>query len=121
VQWLWSKVIQKVLDILKTKFNDHRVHTDHLKLIPSGVSPNVAYTLHEAYGGENCLEPVDWSVIRGLMEELGGEDLIHFVLAEYAANAIEVFESLNIADLTLQNAWNVFQCMLPFMISRELV
>lgn len=117
VQWLWSTVIQKELDTLKAKFNDHKVRMDHSKLIPSGVSPNVAFSLHEAYGGENCLEPVDRDVIHGLMEELGGEDLIRFVPAEYAAKAVRVFESLNVADLTVQNAWHVFQSMLPLMVS----
>jgi hypothetical protein len=110
-------VIQKELDTLKAKFNDHKVRMDHSKLIPSGVSPDVAFSLHEAYGGENCLEPVDRDVIHGLMEELGGEDLIRFVPVEYATKAVRVFESLNVADLTVQNAWHVFQSMLPLMVS----
>lgn len=117
VQWLWSKVIQKELDALKNKFNDHKVRTDRSKLIPSGVAPSVAYSLHEAYGGENCLEPVNKDVIHQLMEELGGKDLLHFVPAVYDAKAIEVFESLNIVDLNLQNVWDVFQSMLPLMVS----
>jgi hypothetical protein len=117
VQWLWSTVIQKELNTLIVKFNDHKVRTDRTKLIPSGVAPNVAYSLHNAYGGENCLEAVDRDVIDGLMQELGGEDLIHFVPAAYEAKAIEVFESLNITDLTLQNVWDVFQSMLPLMTS----
>jgi len=117
VQWLWSRVIQKELDELKARFNNHKVRTDRSKLIPSGVAPSVAYSLHEAYGGENCLELVDREVIHGLMEELGGENLIRFVPAVYDAKAAEVFESLNIADLTLQNVWNVFQSMLPLVAS----
>jgi hypothetical protein len=63
------------------------------------------------------LEPVDREVIRKLMEELGGEDLIRFVPVEYDVKAVNVYESLNIADLTLQNVWNVFQIMLPLMVS----
>jgi len=47
------KVIQKELDILKAKFNNHKVRTDHTKLILSGVSPSLAYLLCEAYGGKN--------------------------------------------------------------------
>jgi len=51
------------------------------------------------------------------MEELGGEDLVYFVPAEYNAKATIIFDSLNIADLNLQNVWDVFQSMLPLMIS----
>jgi hypothetical protein len=115
VQWLWSTVIQKELDDLKERFNNHVVRLDRNKHIPSGVAPNVAYSLHEQYGGEDCLQPVDRAVIRQLMTDLGGEDLIRFVSAEYAARAQAVFELLGIQDLTLQNVWHVFQSMLPLM------
>jgi len=117
VQWLWSKVIQKELDISKAKFNNHKVRTDCTKLIPSSVSPSLAYSLCEAHGGKNCLEPVDGDVIHGLMEELGGEDLLRFVSAAYDAQATNVFESLNVNDLNLQNVWDVFHAMLPAMMS----
>jgi hypothetical protein len=80
-------VIQKELDGLKDHFNNHVVRLDCSKLIPSGVAPSVAYSLYEKYGGEFCLQLVDKAVIRKLMEELGGEDLIHFVSADYAAKA----------------------------------
>lgn len=83
--------------------------------LPSGVSPHVAFTLPEKYGGENCLQPLDITVVQGLMEDLGGEELVQFVSPEYAAHAEEIFNSLRVEELTTANIWNVFTAMLPHM------
>lgn len=83
--------------------------------LPSGVSPHVAFTLPEKYGGENCLQPLDIMVVQGLMEDLGGEELVQFVSPEYAAHAEEVFNTLGVEELTTANVWNVFTAMLPHM------
>jgi hypothetical protein len=115
VQWLWSRVIQKELDELKDRFNSHVIRLDRSKSNPSGVAPNIAYELFEYYGGEDCLQPVDTTVIRTLMEELGGEDLILFVSHEYAAKAQGVYNTLHVHDLNLQNVWQIFSAMLPLM------
>lgn len=115
MQWLWSTVIQKELNELKDHFNNHIVRRDRSKLIPSGVAPNVVFSLHEQYGGEDCLQPVDPGVIHQLMEELGGEELIQFVSLAYASKAQAIFNTLHIQNLTLQNVWHVFQAMLPLM------
>lgn len=112
-------MIQKELDTLKARFNNHVVRLDRSKLIPSGVAPSVALSLYEDYGAENHLEPVDRDIIHQLMEELGGEELIQFVTAEYSAKAQVIFDSLGIQDLTLQNIWHVFQAILPLMLSEE--
>ena len=83
--------------------------------MPSGVSPNVAMSLHEDYGAENCLQPVDHSVVGNLMEEIGGEDLIRFVDSEYSATAQSIFDNLGFTVLTFENVWQVFSAMLPLM------
>ena len=64
------------------------------KKLPSGVSPNVAFTLYPQYGGEQCFQPVDRNFVKSLMEAIGGEDLICFVSVEYAASAQAVFDEL---------------------------
>ena len=115
MQWLWSTVIQKELNELKDRFNNHIVRRDRSKLIPSGVATNVVFSLHEQYSGEDCLQPVDPGIIRRLMEELGGEELIQFVSPAYASKAQAVFNTLHIQNLALQNVWHVFQAMLPLM------
>ena len=83
--------------------------------MPSGASPNVVYTLHEQYGGEDCLQPVDRDFVKSLMEDLGGEDLIRFVSVKYAARATTIFETLGYGKLTFENVWHVFSAMMPIM------
>ena len=113
MQWLWSTVIQKELNELKDRFNNHIVRCDRSKLIPSGVAPNVVFSLHEQYGGEDCLQPVDPGVIHRLMEELGGEELIQFVSPAYASKAQAIFNTLHIQNLTLQMSGMYFRLCYP--------
>ena len=94
--------------------NNHVTRTDKAKVLPSGVSPQVAYSLCEQYGGQNCLIPVDQEVVKALMDEIG-EDIVRFVSREYEERAKQVFASLNIPKLTKQNIWNTFQTMIPLM------
>ena len=115
MQWLWSTLIQQELDTLKDRFNNHVVCKDKEKKLPSGVSPNVAYTLYDQYGGEQCLQPVDRAFVKALMEAIGGEDLIHFVSVEYAVRAQTVFNDLRFGALSFHNIWNVFTAMMPIM------
>lgn len=118
MQWLWPKLIQQELDEFRRTMNDHKVRTDRGKVLPSGVSPNVAYSLHKKYGGENCLQEVDPELVRKLMVEIGGEALIQFVSPEYAARAQAAFDTLGLNVLTFDNVWHVFRSLLP-LISLE--
>ncbi|KIK77459.1 hypothetical protein PAXRUDRAFT_166785 [Paxillus rubicundulus Ve08.2h10] len=114
VQWLWGKLIQQELDQFMDHFNNH-IHHDKNKKLPSGVSPDAAFALYDQYGGEDCLQKVDREVVRELMEDIGGVDLIHFVDTGYDVHAQAVFDSLDCTALTLQNVWAVFSAMLPLM------
>jgi len=67
------------------------------------------------YGGEDCPQQVDSEVIRALMEDLSGEDLILFVSHDYAMRARAICNTLGLHDLNLQNAWHIFSAMLPLM------
>lgn len=75
----------------------------------------MAYTLHEKYGGQNCLQPVDRDFVKSVMEDLGGEDLIRFVSVEYAALAADVMEYVGFGKLTFHNVWLVFSAMMPIL------
>jgi hypothetical protein len=115
VQWLWPTLIQQELDEFKARFNCHKIRYDSTKHLPSGVSPDVAYSLFEDYGAQNCLQPVDPEVVQNLMGEIGGEDVIRFVSVAYAARAQEVFDSLGMPKITFENVWEIFQKMLPYV------
>jgi hypothetical protein len=72
-------------------------------------------SLHEDYGNKNCLQPVDYDIIKNLMKEIGGEDLIHFVDSEYSVVTQSIFGDLGFTVLTFENVWQVFAAMLPLM------
>lgn len=102
------------MDSFRNRINNHTTRTNKEKVLPSGVSPNVAYTLYEELGGKQCLIPVDREVIKALMDEIG-EDVIRFVSREYEARAEAAFATLGISKLTKENIWRVFVDMIPLM------
>ncbi|KIJ37886.1 hypothetical protein M422DRAFT_259500 [Sphaerobolus stellatus SS14] len=95
--WLWSTLIQENLDELKEEFNTHRVCYDAKKANPS-VNVNVFYELKKL---------------------LGGEELIHFVSEEFSTYCENVFQQLDVEEVTFQNAWDVFMQMLPLVFEDE--
>jgi hypothetical protein len=97
------------------RINNHKVRSDKFKMNPSGISPNVCYSLCQENGGENCLQKVDVEVIRGLMRDIGGEELIQFVTPEYAQHAQSIYDMLNVTKLGFDNVWLVYSAMLPQM------
>ncbi|KAG2340669.1 hypothetical protein BDR05DRAFT_950211 [Suillus weaverae] len=115
VQWLWPQLIQQELDKLKHWLNTHTVQFNRNKILPSGVSSNVAMALHKDYGAEDCLQPVDCDVVKNLMVEIGGKVLVHFIDMEYRPHAQLIFDNLGFKDLTFQNVWPIFSAMLPLM------
>jgi hypothetical protein len=49
------------------------------------------------------------------MNDIGGEELVQFVMPEYAACAQGIFDTLNIQRLGFENVWLVYSAMLPHM------
>ncbi|KAG1884584.1 hypothetical protein F4604DRAFT_1878644 [Suillus subluteus] len=111
----YDLLVQQELNQLRENFNNHCVRKDSAKKLPSGVSPNVAFALHAEYQAENCLQVVDCEVVKQLMENIGGEDLIRFVSVEYENRAETVFAHLGFKELSFHNVWNIFSAMLPLI------
>ncbi|KAF8903183.1 hypothetical protein CPB84DRAFT_1678207 [Gymnopilus junonius] len=114
-EWLWPKFIQQDLDALRDEYNNHKTRYDKNKLLPSGVSPNVAMALYPQYGVESYLIPVDRNVILKLMADIGGEDLIRFVSREFEERAEVVYAFLGCPPLAADTIWPLFWKMLPFI------
>lgn len=74
-----------------------------------------AFVLPHKWDGINCLLPVDVEVIREIKQAMGGDELLEFTTREYRQKAQAVYDSLHIKNLTLDNAWDVFNAMLPLM------
>lgn len=115
-RWLWPQVLQRQLDKFMEFRNGCMMRKDKLKPGPSGMSRNQAFSLPGEWGGKDCLLKIDdLSVIKKLKEELGGEQLLSFSTPEFSVHAQKAFDSLDITDLTFENAWPVFTAMLPLV------
>ena len=95
--------------------NGARMRLDKQKPGPSGMSRNEAFCMPEAWGGRDCLLPVDVAVVREIKEAMGGDDLIAFVTPEFDARAQDAYDSLNVSELTLDNIWHIFRALLPLV------
>lgn len=82
---------------------------------PSGMSRNEAFALPEKWGGRNCLLPVDVNVIREIKVAMGGDAILEFTSREFRGKAQQVYDSLQITELTFSNVWDVFTTMLPLL------
>jgi len=115
-QWLWPRLLQKELDTFMEFRNGCMMRKDKEKPGPSGMSRNQAFSLHETWGGRDCLLKIqDLSVIENVKEELGGATLISFSTPEFSMCSQEAYNSLAIVDLTFENVWAVFTAMLPLV------
>ncbi|TFY75926.1 hypothetical protein EWM64_g8088 [Hericium alpestre] len=118
-QWLWSKLLRQELQHVVDMRNSQRMRKDRTKFGPSGMSRNEAFSLPQDWGGRNCLLPIDVNIIRDLKQELGGDQLLDFTSAEFSARAQVAYDSLQITKLTFQNAWDVFNAMLPLVFGER--
>lgn len=95
-------------------FNNHPICHNYNKLRPLGVSPNVVMALHQDYNATDCLQNVDIALIHALKGNIGGDDLIWFVSAEYTAHCKAIYDTLSVQKLMLQNFW-IVSCILLCM------
>jgi hypothetical protein len=83
------------------------------KNLPSGGTPNKFFSNPTAYGGKDCLIPVEEDIIDQLLEEARAEAHEHmrYVDDEFDVLAQEAYMALGEPEITLQNAWTVFRAM----------
>jgi len=116
--WLWPPLMQRELDKFCFSANNRQMRKQRDKLLPSGVTPNVAHTLPERFGGEDCLQPVDRQVIQEIMDEMreNYDALTDWgVPPEFAARAAAACDRLQVHEVTLMNVWVVFSSILQAM------
>ncbi|KAF9511735.1 hypothetical protein BS47DRAFT_1363611 [Hydnum rufescens UP504] len=114
-RWLWSTFLQQELDEYRHRVNAAKTHKVKGKLLPSGVAPDIVYSIPERYGMKDRLLPIDVDVIREIKAYMGGDSIIGFVPPEYAQQARAAFDSLGVIKLSVGNVWSVFVAMLPIM------
>lgn len=117
-QWLWSKVLQRELDNFMSQRNGQKMRKDNEKAGPSGCSRNDAFNLPESFGLTNRLLPLNddqLTIVSEIMEAMGGEALLDFVPPEFSVKCEAAYNSLGVAELTMQNAWRVFEALLSLL------
>ncbi|KAH9917389.1 uncharacterized protein BXZ73DRAFT_80838 [Epithele typhae] len=92
-QWLWSKVVQKVMNEFREGWNRHRIRKQKGKLGPSGCTPNDVIATPTKYG---------------LEDHRSRHDALRFVDDEFDVAAWEVYSEIGEPPLTVLNGWEVF-------------
>ncbi|KAF7341610.1 hypothetical protein MSAN_02058400 [Mycena sanguinolenta] len=102
-QFLWSRILQAVLDDALAFRNGLKIRLQRDKAGPSGMSREVVFTLPEKWGGRNCLLPIFVDQVRKMKADLGGTLLLEFTSVEFARRAQVVLDSLQPIKLSLEN------------------
>jgi hypothetical protein len=113
--WLWPPIIQKELDKFRFQANNRRVRKQKHKTLPSGVSPNTAYSFPEKFGATDRLQPVEIPVVQAMLEQMQeAKDALDDwgVPAVFARRAQAAYEQTRIPSISISNVWFVFQCIL---------
>lgn len=118
--WLWPELMQKELDAFKEKANHRRVRKQPDKILPSGVSPNTAYTFPEQFEGRECLLPVDKEYVEEMLKspemEIGKIAATDWGLPdEFIARANAAYARLRSPKITMETVWIIFAAMVRFL------
>lgn len=117
-QWLWSKTLQRELDAFRAKRNGQKMRKDNAKAGPSNCSRNDAFTMPEDEGLVNKLLALDddqLKIVSEIKRTMGGNALLDFVSPEYSIQFEVAYASLGVTELTMQNAWRIFEALLPLL------
>src|ERR1700742_4696207 len=115
--WLWPPIMQKELDKFVHFANNRRMRKQKDKVLPSGVTPDFAYTFPDQFGGRDCLIPVDRQVVKEILDDMEAEKdaLTDWgVPPEFAAaaSAAAISLEINIEECSLNNIWWIFAAII---------
>ncbi|KAJ7838410.1 hypothetical protein B0H13DRAFT_1911838 [Mycena leptocephala] len=116
VNWIIPPLIQSQLNDFRLYWNQHTVRTQSEKDMPSGHAPADALKHPALFGGIDCGIRVPKEAIQecrdALTEEVGPrESFLAWVSPEFDQLAKEVFQSLGVSEITVENSWGVFRDM----------
>lgn len=124
--WIWVPFIQSSLDQGVKYWNTHRIRYQKSKLMASGMTPRHAYATAELRGLRNCLIPLDSNAIQSyrskLLEDLEKESSLEslwFWTDEQDLYLKNTLATLEIGEITMENAWDVFRKILNHIESTD--
>lgn len=112
-------MIQRELDRFVESANNRRVRKQREKLLPSGVSPNTAYTFPEKFNGVDCLQHIDVELVDNILREFEeGRKAVEDwgVPVEFATRAQEGYIRLRSPEISLTNIWLIFSALIPYVM-----
>lgn len=124
LRWLWPDIIQRELDKFCTITNARRVRKQKDKKLPSGVSPEYSYSCPDLFGGHQCLQSVDSSIIDELLLDLEGEKealtdwQVPEEFQETAETVLGMF-GFERKSITILNAWMVFSAIYAHLVDLD--
>lgn len=120
-RWVWAKALRNELAVFVKTRNGTPMRKNKLKAGPSGMSRNTAYSLPGEWGGRECLLSVDVPLVKEIMREMGGDELLEFNTPEFRVRAEAAFRTLNVPDHDVRpkNAWDIFTAMMPLVFPDE--
>ncbi|KAJ6491125.1 hypothetical protein C8R45DRAFT_1062181 [Mycena sanguinolenta] len=114
--WLWPKIIQRCLDDFVNYWNNHKIRTQHNKLLPSGVSPNYICDFPEKFGLVHFGVPAPQHLVDTLRQNIpkSREECYQWVSDEFDSPAWEVYVDIGGPEFILTDGWTIFCQMLPY-------
>ena len=115
---LWPPLIQQELDEFCELANNRRIRKQKDKILPSGVSPNYAYTFPEKFGGEECLQPVNRDIVQEILDNMKAEHehLTSWGVPDNFKAKVKLIKSqLGIEHVTLCDVWIYFNVILNLL------
>jgi hypothetical protein len=116
--------VQQRLDGFRAYWNNHCIRAQKEKKLPSGHIPSLLAQDPSSWGGLDCRITVPRHVVDRLRqlvtEDVGPrEDHLTWCSHEFQAQADNAHAALGYPDITLENAWDVFQDMLEVLNGQD--
>ncbi|KAJ7315803.1 hypothetical protein DFH08DRAFT_715290, partial [Mycena albidolilacea] len=114
--WVWPKIIQASLDNFVEYWNNHKIRTQHNKLLPSGFSPNFICDFPERFGLTHFGVPVSTDLVEALRENIPKtrEECYRWVSDEFDMKALEIYNHIGAPKFILTDGWTIYCQMLPY-------
>ncbi|KAF8805627.1 hypothetical protein BYT27DRAFT_7252435 [Phlegmacium glaucopus] len=96
--------------------NAQKMCKDNKTAGPSGCSRNDAFFLPQNFGLSDKLLPLNndqLAIVSEIKKFMGGDALLAFASSEFSEKAEVAFKTLGVVELTIHNAWYIFEALLP--------
>ncbi|PLW28396.1 hypothetical protein PCASD_19591 [Puccinia coronata f. sp. avenae] len=116
-QFLWIPVFQASVDIWVNGYNHYQKRYDKLTTLPTGVTPEFAYTTPEYFHTTNQLVPIPSADTDALLQQKypDSQNMFAHTPTDFheLATSVMAHLGLDFSNIDLGNVWEAFRLMLP--------